>query len=192
MNAAPARSWAPPPHPGPTTEGPTIDDAAMPLGIALTPAEDPRAPARGVALKVRSTIGHGEGLDDVGLVDGAHALLPRTHVPRAPLLRAASRARARIPPETIQRVVRQSFGRFRVCYEGALRRNPSLEGRVAVKFAIDPSGAVSVASDGGSDLPDEAVIDCVVRGFASLTFPEFASGTVTVVYPLVFTPPRAR
>ena len=57
-----------------------------------------------------------------------------------------------------------------------------------MKFKIAPSGAVSVASDGGSDLPSAGVVSCVVRGFAGLGFPEFAAGQVTVVYPLVFTP----
>jgi len=40
----------------------------------------------------------------------------------------------RLPPEVIQRIVRQNFGRFRNCYESSLRTNPSLTGRVAVKF----------------------------------------------------------
>mgnify|MGYP006314362019 FL=1 len=56
----------------------------------------------------------------------------------------------RLPPEVIQRIVRQNFGRFRLCYENGLRNNPTLSGRVSVKFVIDRSGAVSTAQDGGS------------------------------------------
>jgi hypothetical protein len=94
----------------------------------------------------------------------------------------------RLPPEVIQRIVRQNFGRFRFCYEQGLERQPSLEGRVAVKFVIDRSGAVSLTQDGGSDLPDSGVVACVVRAFGALSFPQPEGGLVTVVYPLVFTP----
>ena len=92
----------------------------------------------------------------------------------------------RLPPEAIQRVVRQNDGRFRFCYENGLRANPTLAGRVTVKFVIDRHGAVAVASDGGSDLPDATVRQCVISSFTTLSFPEPANGTVMVVYPLVF------
>ena len=36
-----------------------------------------------------------------------------------------------LPAEVIQRIVRQSFGRLRLCYETALAKNPTLQGRVA-------------------------------------------------------------
>jgi hypothetical protein len=92
-----------------------------------------------------------------------------------------------LPPEVIQRVVRQNFGRFTACYQVGLRTNPSLSGRVATKFLISREGTVTVASDGGSDIPDESVKQCVIRSFASLSFPE-PDGMVTVVYPIMFSP----
>ena len=64
----------------------------------------------------------------------------------------------------------------------------SLSGRVSVKFDIDRSGAVSTAQDGGSELPDQGVISCVVRGFGNLSFPQPEGGIVTVVYPIIFNP----
>jgi hypothetical protein len=94
----------------------------------------------------------------------------------------------RIPADVIQRIVRQNQGRFRACYLSGLIRNPSLEGRVAVRFVIDRSGAVSVATDAGSDLPDAQVAACVVRSFYTLSFPEPQGGTVTVTYPISFRP----
>jgi hypothetical protein len=57
-----------------------------------------------------------------------------------------------------------------------------------VKFVIGRDGAVQVAADGGSDIPDATVRQCVVSSFASLSFPPPDSGMVTVVYPLMFTP----
>jgi len=94
----------------------------------------------------------------------------------------------RLPTEVIQRIVRQNFGRFRLCYELGLRTNPTLQGRVATKFVIDRSGAVSAAADAGSDLPDRAVVACVVKAFEALSFPQPEGGIVTVVYPIVFSP----
>ena len=94
----------------------------------------------------------------------------------------------RLPPEVIQRIVRQNFGRFRACYEDGLRTNPSLQGRVTVRFVIGRDGAVSNASDGGSDLPDAGVVACVVRAFRGLSFPQPEGGIVTVTYPITFSP----
>ena len=98
----------------------------------------------------------------------------------------------RIPPEVIQRIVRQNFGRFKLCYENGLRNNPNLEGRVAVRFVISRDGAVQSADNGGSDLPDAGVVSCVARAFYGLSFPqpenEAERGVVTVTYPIVFSP----
>lgn len=93
-----------------------------------------------------------------------------------------------LPPELIQRTVRQSFGRFRACYETGLRGNPSLAGRVSVRFVIGRDGSVSSVGSGGSDMPDAGVVSCVTRSFYGLSFAAPESGIVTVVYPIVFTP----
>jgi hypothetical protein len=59
---------------------------------------------------------------------------------------------------------------------------------VTVKFVIDRTGAVALAADGGSDIPDEGVRRCVVASFLSLSFPSPENGSVTVVYPIMFSP----
>jgi hypothetical protein len=91
-------------------------------------------------------------------------------------------------PEVIRRIVRMNDGRYRACYQEGLRTNPALTGRVTVKFVIDRSGAVAIAADGGSDIPDERVRRCVVSSFLSLSFSAPQNGAVTVVYPIVFSP----
>ncbi|MFO0735333.1 MAG: DUF2330 domain-containing protein [Labilithrix sp.] len=94
-----------------------------------------------------------------------------------------------LAPEVVHRIVRQSFGRYRLCYENGLRLNPTLNGRVVVKFDIAPDGSVASAKDGGSDLPDKTVVDCVVRAFQGLTFPQpDGKKKVTVTYPITFAP----
>ena len=100
----------------------------------------------------------------------------------------ATQVNGRLPPEAVQRIVRGNFGLFRACYEEGLRTNSKLAGRASVKFVIDRAGNVSTASDGGSDIPDQSVVSCVVRGFRDLKFPEPEGGIVTVVYPLILSP----
>jgi hypothetical protein len=94
----------------------------------------------------------------------------------------------RLPAEVIQRVVRQNFGRFRMCYEQGLAKNPNLTGRVSVRFAINRDGAVKHASNAGSDLPDSGVVSCVVSAYYGLSFPAPKDGIVTVSYPIMFSP----
>jgi hypothetical protein len=93
-----------------------------------------------------------------------------------------------LPPEVIQSVVRLGFGRFRACYEGGLGRNPNLEGRVSVRFIIERDGSVKNSRDGGSDIPDTAVRDCVVHEFVGFKFPAPETGIVIVVYPIMLAP----
>lgn len=98
----------------------------------------------------------------------------------------STQVNGRLPPEVIQRIVRQNFGRMRQCYESTLFRQPTLEGRIAVKFVIDRSGAVATASANESSFSDSSVDACVVRAFQDMSFPQPEGGIVTVVYPVTF------
>lgn len=95
----------------------------------------------------------------------------------------------KLPPEVIKRIVRQNFGRFRLCYENGLRTNPRLEGRVTVRFAIARDGNVASATNSGSTLPNPSVVTCVVNSFRRLSFPPpDGGGLVVVTYPISFSP----
>ena len=112
------------------------------------------------------------------------------HATRAPRIRpaGATQVSGRLPAETIQRVVRQSYGRFRSCYETGLRSNPNLEGRVTARFVIGRDGAVMNVANGGSDLPDSGVVSCVLGAYYGLSFPTPDNGVVRVSYPIMFSP----
>jgi hypothetical protein len=134
--------------------------------------------------------GRGEGIG-LGTIGGGfgtgYGRLGSNTAEGAPILRqGATQVNGRLPPEVIQRIVRQNFGRFRACYEMGLKRNPKLEGRVAVKFTIDQAGAIKDVGDSGSDLGDAQTVSCVLRGFANMSFPQPEGGIVTVVYPIIF------
>jgi pSer/pThr/pTyr-binding forkhead associated (FHA) protein len=170
--------------------GDTIGDSFGAGGLGLSGVgEGGGGRGEGIGLGNIGTIGHGAGTGTGQGFGNGHGRLGGAHQTRSPSLRqGATQVNGRLPPEVIQRIVRQNFGRFRLCYENGLRTNPNLQGRVAIKFVIDRSGAVSTASDGGSDLPDQSVVSCVVRGFGNLSFPQPEGGIVTVVYPIIFNP----
>ena len=143
----------------------------------------------GIGLGSIGTIGHGAGTGTGQGFGSGHGRLGGSHRTKPPQVRmGATSVSGRLPPEVIQRIVRQNFGRFRLCYENGLRNNPNLQGRVAVRFVIGRDGAVSNVGNGGSDMPDSGVVSCVVRSFYGLSFPQPEGGIVTVVYPIMFSP----
>lgn len=145
---------------------------------------------RGIGMGDIGSIGRGSGSGDGPGFGNGHGQLGRGHVARAPggLRAGATTVSGRLPPEVIQRVVRQNFGRFRACYQLGLTRNPNLEGRIAARFVIARDGAVSSVANGGSDLPDSQVVSCVISAFYGLSFPQPENGIVTVNYPIMLSP----
>ncbi len=170
--------------------GDSIGDSFGAGGLGLSGVgEGGGGRGEGIGLGNVGTIGHGAGTGTGQGMGNGHGRLGGAHATKTPQLRQGqTQVNGRLPPEVIQRIVRQNFGRFRLCYENGLRTNPGLTGRVAVKFVIDRSGAVSTAQDGGSELSDKSVVSCVVRGFGNLSFPQPEGGIVTVVYPITFSP----
>jgi hypothetical protein len=131
-------------------------------------------------------LGLGQGLGD-GLGKSFGRLTREREAGGAPRMRGGETiVSGRLPPEVIQRTVRQNYGRFRMCYEQGLVKNPNLGGRVSTRFVIGRSGTVESAQNGGSDLPDSGVVGCVVAAFYGLSFPEPQGGIVTVTYPILF------
>jgi TonB family protein len=86
--------------------------------------------------------------------------------------------------EQVRRVVRRNLGQVRFCYEQALTRDPDLEGRVSVRFVVQPSGAVMASTSEGSSIGNPAVEDCVVQAVRRWSFPS-APGLTVVRYPFV-------
>ena len=92
----------------------------------------------------------------------------------------------RLGHDVIQSVVRQNFGRIRLCYEQGLGRNPALQGTLSVRFVIGRDGSVSNANLSEVNLRDDGVSSCTRQSFMGLSFPAPAGGIVTVIYPLKF------
>jgi Ca-activated chloride channel family protein len=144
---------------------------------------------RSVPLGAIGTIGHGAGSSTGQGFGSGHGRLGGMHREKPPTVRlGAVSVSGGLPPEVVQRIVRQSFGRFRLCYENGLRGNPELQGRVSVQFALSAEGTVLKAANAGSDLPDAGTVACVVRSFNGLSFPAPDGGAAVVTYSLTFAP----
>ncbi|WP_437911759.1 AgmX/PglI C-terminal domain-containing protein [Sorangium sp. So ce302] len=199
-----AAALRPPPAPPGPPAGARLEESFGAGGLGLTGiAEGAGGRGEGIGLGQIGAVGRGSGsgaaapaataAPAAGAGQGfgsGHGRLVGSHRTRAPQVRmGATQVSGRLPPEVIQRIVRQNFGRFRLCYERGLLRDAGLQGRVTVRFTIDPRGALVNARDGGSDLPDSAAVSCVVRAFRDLTFPAPEGGSVDVVFPIAFAPP---
>ena len=87
----------------------------------------------------------------------------------------------------IDRVVKQHLAQMRYCYQKELNKDPTLAGKVVIKFTIESDGTVSVAEVKSSTLGNETVENCLCQRFLRLQFPApSGSGTVIVSYPFVF------
>ncbi len=170
--------------------GDEIGDAFGAGGLGLSGiGEGGGGRGEGIGLGSIGTLGHGAGTGTGQGFGSGHGRLGGSHKTRAPKVRMGqTTVSGRLPPEVIQRIVRQNYGRFRMCYEQGLSRNPNLEGRVQVRFVIGRDGSVSNVQNGGSDLPDSAVVSCVISAYYGLSYPQPEGGIVTVVYPIMFQP----
>lgn len=155
-----------------------VGGGTAPAGLGLSAS----APA---LAKPAAPLGSGTGQ---GFGSG-HGRLGASHQTRVPRVRiGAFTTSGALPVEMTNRVVRQSYGRYRLCYEGGLRRNPNLQGRVAGRFTIRPEGSVADVANAGSDLPDAGVVACILKAFSGLAFPASEGGTTTVVVPIQLEP----
>lgn len=84
-----------------------------------------------------------------------------------------------LTPEEAREALKSKRSEIEACYASALVANPTLEGMVAVALEVGKKGAVMSASNGGSDLPSDVVIRCVVHAVSTVTFP--AKGAVATV-----------
>jgi len=101
-------------------------------------------------------------------------------------------ANEQIPPwlrDMIRKKVRGYLPELEAAYSAAIRRNPTLKGKLIVRFRIDPSGKVPRAVPVESSLEDEDFIATVLKKIRNWTFDPPAGQTVEVLYPFVFFAP---
>jgi hypothetical protein len=84
--------------------------------------------------------------------------------------------------------VKARMGLIKACYENALKRNPSLRGKIAVRFTILETGGLADIAPAQNTLSSPEVAACIVNTMKSWRTQFRPSGPVTVEYPFVFQP----
>lgn len=84
--------------------------------------------------------------------------------------------------------VKARMGLIKACYENALKRNPSLKGKIAVRFTILETGGLADVAPAQNTLGSPEVAACIVNTMRAWRTQFRPSGPVTVEYPFVFQP----
>ena len=77
---------------------------------------------------------------------------------------------------------------IQACYERELKRNPTLRGKVLVRFSINSRGRVGDIEIEENTLGNDAVAACITSVIRSWVFPFRPESDVPVAYPFVFAP----
>jgi hypothetical protein len=89
----------------------------------------------------------------------------------------------------IDAVIKRNMNQIRYCYQRELTKNPSLAGKITVKFVIAKDGTVSSATTKASTMNSPAVESCINGRFQRFQFPEPKGGGIVIVsYPFIFSP----
>jgi TonB family protein len=106
---------------------------------------------------------------------------------QAPEVTGESSSHADRSQAAIQRVVKRETQRLKRVYEGWLKRDPALQGRLSIKFVILPSGSVTNVSIVVTTTNNPEFDETIVRYISRWQFPPVeGSSPVEVVYPFVF------
>jgi outer membrane biosynthesis protein TonB len=84
--------------------------------------------------------------------------------------------------------VKARMGLIKACYENALKRNPTLKGKIAVRFTILETGGLADVTPALNSVGSPEVAACIVNTMKSWRTQFRPSGPVTVEYPFVFQP----
>jgi TonB family protein len=103
-----------------------------------------------------------------------------------PVVAGRAQVNGGLAPEAIRRVVHRHLPEVRFCYEQGLQRNPSIEGRVTVRWIIGPDGRVQSSGLASSSVSSAQVESCIVSAVQRWTFPSpEGGGPVGVNYPFM-------
>ena len=118
--------------------------------------------------------------------DGSAGYAIPSNIGAASVRTATPDVRGALSHEVIRRVVHAHLDEVRACYARALAAQPTLSGRVEVRFIIAQTGAVQTAPIASSDLGAPEVDRCIAAAVQHWYFPApDGGGIVAVTYPFV-------
>ncbi len=90
--------------------------------------------------------------------------------------------------EEIEMVFDQNKGAIYALYSRALRRDPTLQGKLVLRLTIEPTGTVSACEVVSSELEDEELLQKLVARVRMFRFADKDVATVTTTKPIDFFP----
>jgi TonB family protein len=136
-------------------------------------------------------LGGGGGLGLAGLA-GTAKKVGRTQINKGrvrvspPGITGAAATNSLRSSAVIARIVNQRKAGIEYIYKKYLKTNPSMEGKIVVRFTIAASGAVTACSVVSSSMGNPGMEGEVCARIMTWRFPPIDAGDVTVVYPFVF------
>jgi TonB family protein len=134
--------------------------------------------------------GRAAGIGDVGTSGGGNvALAGKSDVRVSGRVSAAAPEvdSADVDRAALSRYIRDRLNAIRGCYERELKRNPSLKGKVVVRFNITPAGRAGDVRIEENSLGSPEVAACITGLMRSWVFPFKPPDEVPVQYPFLFT-----
>jgi hypothetical protein len=73
------------------------------------------------------------------------------------------------------------------CYRTGLEKKADLEGKLALKFRVDPNGKVGGVQPAETTIPDKATADCIIQVIGGLDLPKNQGPLSSIFLPLELT-----
>lgn len=92
-----------------------------------------------------------------------------------------------IDKRVYQKVIRQHSNELKHCYEVALLKDKTLQGRLVTRFVVLPDGSVETVMVSETTLQNSEMEQCVIDYIKDWVFPAMKNGSAMAVeYPFVF------
>jgi TonB family protein len=134
--------------------------------------------------------GSAAGIGDVGTAGGGNVSLGNKGDARVSGRVSAASPEvdsADVDREALARYIKARLTAIRGCYEKELKRNPTLKGKVVVRFNITPAGRAGDIRIEENSVGSSEVGECIASLMRSWVFPFKPPDEVAVQYPFLFT-----
>jgi TonB family protein len=103
-------------------------------------------------------------------------------------IEGAASSNAKRDNDAINAIVSSHKASIRMSYEKYLKRDPTLAGKITVRFTIASSGNIAMATVVDNTTGNREFEEEIIRKIRMWRFEEIPDGDVTVTYPFVFAP----
>lgn len=169
---------------GDSTGGAAISDALNGAGgvqLADSSAGGPKGGGAGAAAGIGDLGTSGAG--NVNLGDKGNTVIRGRVADAAPEVDSKD-----VDREALNKYLRSRKAAITGCYERELKRNPSLKGKIVVRFTITKMGRASDVAIEDDTMHNEGVASCIKTVIRGWVFPFKPEDDVPVAYPFVFSP----